>query len=145
MAHFLFNFSAGGRDEAAALLQAHMWGVGSDERYSDALAPGDVALIYVEMSAELIGRAEIATSVRAWTPPEAEVFPGDAPRGVLLRNANRWNPPVAMESVVSRIDPAGSNPYVQENAALGFRMGVVRITDDEYGAAVALSREARAI
>jgi hypothetical protein len=44
---------------------------------------------------------------------------------------------------VQRIDPTGSNPYVQENAAAGFRTDVVRITDDEYEAALALSREVR--
>ena len=48
-----------------------------------------------------------------------------------------------MEAVVQRIDPTGSNPLVQANAAAGFRSDVVRITGDEYEATVALSREAR--
>jgi len=46
MAHYLFNFS-GHRDAAAALLRAKMWGIGSDERHRDALAPGDLILIYL--------------------------------------------------------------------------------------------------
>jgi hypothetical protein len=46
-----------------------------------------------------------------------------------------------MDAVVRRIDPTGSNPYVQENAASGFQSDVVQITAEEYEAAVALSRE----
>jgi hypothetical protein len=48
-----------------------------------------------------------------------------------------------METAVQRIDPTGSNPLVQANAAAGFRYAVVRISDNEYEATVALSREAR--
>ena len=43
-----------------------------------------------------------------------------------------------MGAVVQRIDPTGSNPIVQANAAVGFRTGVVLITADEYENAVAL-------
>ena len=48
-----------------------------------------------------------------------------------------------MDAVVQRIDPTGANPIVQGNAAVGFRMGVVLITADEYENALAPSREAR--
>jgi hypothetical protein len=48
-----------------------------------------------------------------------------------------------METVVPRIDPTASNARVQANAALGFPMGVVRITADEYETTLALSRGAR--
>jgi hypothetical protein len=41
IAHYLFNFSDGDRQQAAVLLQAKMWGVGRHERHRDALAPGD--------------------------------------------------------------------------------------------------------
>ena len=47
------------------------------------------------------------------------------------------------EAVVRRIDPTAATPYVQANAAEGFPMGVVLITDDEYDAAVALNGEGR--
>jgi hypothetical protein len=50
-----------------------------------------------------------------------------------------------METAVQRIDPTGSNPLVQANAAAGFRYAVVRISDNEYEATVALSCEARGI
>lgn len=121
-----------------------MWGVGRDERYRDALASGDLALIYVPApEAEFIGRAELATAVHDWTPSEAEAYPGDSPSGVLLSHVEQWDPAVPMDAVVQRIDPTASNPLVQANAAAGFRQGVVRITGDEYENARALSSEAR--
>ena len=123
MAHWLFNFSDGDREQATALLRAKMWGVGRHERHRDALAPGDLALIYLPApDAEFIGRAELATAVHDWTPSEAEAFPGDSPSGVLLSHVEEWDPAVPMETVVQRIDPTASNPLVQANAAAGFRM-----------------------
>jgi hypothetical protein len=145
MAHYLFNFSGGDRRQATALLRAKMWGVGRNERHRDALAPGDLALIYLSApEAEFIGRAELATAVHEWTPSEAAAYPGDSASGVLLAHVDEWDPAVPMNTVVQRIDPTGSNPLVQANAAVGFRMGVVLITRDEYENALALSREARA-
>jgi hypothetical protein len=144
MARYLFNFSDGDREQATVRLRAKMWGVARGERHRDALAPGDLALIYLPApEAEFIGRAELATAVHNWTPSEAEAYPGDAPSGLLLSLVEEWEPAVPMKTVVQRIDPTGSNPLVQANAAAGFRYSVVRITGDEYETAVALSREAR--
>ncbi len=143
MAHYLFNFADGDRQRATELLRAKMWRVPRDERYGEALAPGDLALIYLSApDAEFIGQAKLATAVHDWTPTEAEAYPGQSPSGVLLSHVEEWDPAVPMETVVRRIDPTASNPLVQANAAAGFRYGVVRITDDEYEATVALSREA---
>jgi hypothetical protein len=138
MAHFLFNFS-GGRDAATALLRAKMWGIGSDERHRDELAPGDLVLIYIASERTFVGRAELASRARAWTPSEA--YPGDSQSGVLLSHVEEWDPPVPMDVVVARLDPTGSNPCVQANAKSGFQMGVVRITQDEYETALAAGRE----
>lgn len=143
MAHYLFNFSDGDGERAAALLGAKMWGIDDDEPHRNELAPGDTALIYVATAGEFIGRAELATEVHEWTPSESGAYPGDSPGGVLLSNVEEWDSVVTMEAVVQRIDPTGSNPYVQANAAQGFPMGAVRITLDEYEAALALSRETR--
>ncbi len=144
MAHWLFNFSDGYREQATALLRAKMWGVGRHEGDRDALAPGDPVLIYLPApEAEFIGRAELATAFRDWTSSEAGAYPGESRSGVLLSHVEEWEPAVPMEAVVQRIDPTGSNPLVQANAAAGFRSDVVRITGDEYEATVALSREAR--
>jgi hypothetical protein len=144
MPHYLFNFADGDREQASLLLRARMWGIGRQERYRDALAPGDLALIYLPApEAEFIGRAELATAVHDWSASEAEAYPGDSPSGVLLSHVEEWDPAVSMATVVQRIDPTASNPLVQENAAAGFRTGVSRITDGEYENALDLSREAR--
>src|SRR5262245_36682384 len=144
MAHWLFNFSEGERAQAIALLRAKMWGVGRHEEHCDPVAPGDLALVYVPApESEFIGRAELATAVHDWTPSETEAYPGNSPSGVFLSHVEEWEPAVPMNAVVQRIDPTASNPYVQANAAAGFRTGVVLITGDEYEAAVALSGETR--
>ena len=144
MAHWLFNFSDGDREQGTALLRAKMWGVGRHEGHRDALAPGDLVLIYLPApEREFIGRAELGRAVQDWTSSEAEAYPGESPSGVLLSDVEEWEPAVPMETVVQRIDPTGSQPLVQANAVAGFRYDVVRITEDEYEAAVALSREAR--
>src|SRR5215471_7824591 len=97
MAHYLFNFSDGDRLRATALLRAKMWGVGRNERHRDALAPGDLVLIYLSApDAEFIGRAELASAVHEWTPPEAAVYPGESASGVLLAQVDEWDPAVPM-------------------------------------------------
>ena len=142
MAHFVFNFCEGNRQQAVARLRAKMWGVGRNEGHRGALAPGDLALIYLSApQAEFIGRAELATAVRDWTPAEVVAYPGDSVSGVLLADVEEWDRPVPMDEVVRRIDPTASNPFVQTNAAVGFRTGVVRVTADEYESALALSRD----
>jgi hypothetical protein len=138
MAHYLFNFS-GHRDAAATLLRAKMWGIGSDERHRDALAPGDLILIYLAPPERVfVGRAELASAARVWMP--SEDYPGDSPSGVLLSHVEEWDSTVPMDVVVTRIDAAGVNPYVQANRA-GFRAGVVRISSHEYETVLAIRRE----
>lgn len=116
----------------------------SQRATSRSACPGDLALIYLSApEAEFVGRAELATRVHEWTPSEAAAYPGDSASGVLLAHVDEWDPALPMETVVQRIDPRGSNPIVQANAAVGFQMGVVLITADEYENTLALSREAR--
>jgi len=123
VAHYLFNFSDGDREQAAALLEAKLWRIGTDDRYGDVLAPGDVALIYVAMpEAEFIGRAELATPVQEWTPSETETYPGHPPSGVSLSQVEQWDPPVPMKTVVSRIDPTGSNPWFRRTLSAASRL-----------------------
>jgi hypothetical protein len=139
MEHYLFNFSkrdaakGRAREQAARLLRARMWGVDADEAHRNALAPGDLVLIYLAApEREFIGRAELASEVHDWTPSEARVYPGDSSSGVLLSRAQEWDPPVQMNAVLSKIDPAA-------NAEADFQAGVVRITAHEYETALAVS------
>ena len=110
-----------------------MWGIDADEPHRDALAAGDLILIYLGApERKFIGRTELASAVRDWTPSEAQMYPGDSPGGVLLTQVEDWDPPVPMSAVLSRIDPA-------ENARADFEAGVVRITASEYETALAVA------
>jgi hypothetical protein len=141
MAHYLLNVPGEDQEQAGALLRAKMWGIGRDEKHRAALAPGDLVLIYLAAPRqEFIGQAELASAVHDWTPAEAETCPGNSPCGVLEHIAE-WDPPVPMSTVLPRIDPDMSNPYVQQNARAGFQTGVVRISLNEYETVIAV-REA---
>jgi hypothetical protein len=140
VAHYIFNLvradAAKGsalREQAAGFLRLRMWGIDADERHRDALAPGDLVLIYLGApEREFIGRAELASAVHDWTPSEAQVYPGDSAAGVSLAQVEEWDPPVPMRTVLSQIDPA-------ENAKADFQAGVVRITASEYQTALAVA------
>jgi hypothetical protein len=138
MAHYLFNVPEGSQEQAAALLRVKMWALGRDEKHRQALAPADLALIYLAAPREIIGQATLASRAHDWTAEEAGACPGDSPGGVLLSHVEEWDRPVALSAVVQRIDPDGSNPYVQQNATAGFQRGVVLITADEYEAVMAV-------
>jgi hypothetical protein len=78
-----------------------------------------------------IGRAELASGLQALTPDEV-LKGGDARRGVVLRNVEEWEPPVAMETVLALVGPS-------EKAKADFPVDVVRITPGEYETAVAIA------
>jgi hypothetical protein len=114
-------------------LRVRMWGIDADEPHRNALAAGDLILVYLAApERKFIGRTELASAAHDWTPSEAEVYPGDSPGGVLLAQVEEWDPPVPMSTVLSQIDPA-------ENARADFEAGVVRITASEYETALAVA------
>jgi hypothetical protein len=148
MAHYLFNLSepeaaqVSLREQAATRLRVNMWGVDADEPHRDSLAPGDLILIYLaEPERAFVGHAELVSAVHEWTPSEAQAYPGVSPCGVLLSGVEEWDPPLLMDTVLPRIDPDGSNPYVKANAKAGFQSGIVRITPAEYEAVLAVRAE----
>jgi hypothetical protein len=133
VAHYIFNLVAGDASQATGLLRARMLGVGAEEPHRDALAPGDLALVYLAApERKFIARAELASAVHDWTPWEERVYPGDCPGGVLLAHVEEWNPPIPMSTVLSRIDRSAG-------ARADFEVGVVRITADEYETALAVA------
>jgi hypothetical protein len=141
-AHCLFDLSPGDPDQAAAFVRAKMWPVGADERYRDALAPGDLILFYLASPGdEFIGQDGVASAVHEWTSAEAEGYPGGSPGGLVLSHTEGWDPPVAMAAVLPRVDPDASNPLVQANAKAGFRTGVIRITSHECETVLAVRAE----
>jgi hypothetical protein len=142
VAHYLFNFAKrdarsglGLHEQAAGFLGVAAWGIASDEAHRNALAPGDLILIYIGApEREFMGRAQLASAVHEWTPSEARMYPGDCVDGVALAQVEQWVPPVPVDAVLSRIDPT-------ENAQADFQTGVVRITAHEYETALAVAAE----
>lgn len=140
MAHYLFNLVKADavdgprvRELAAGFLDVGMWGVDEDESHRDAVAAGDLILIYLGPPERVfVGRAELASAVHDWTLSEAQLYPGDSLGGVLLAQVEEWDPPAPMETVLARIGPS-------ESAKADFRAGVVRITASEYETAVAVA------
>jgi hypothetical protein len=141
VAYYLFNFvneeeaaqRPVSRERAAEFLRVKMWGIDADEPHRDALAAGDLVLVYLAApEREFIGRAELASAVHDWTPSEARVFPGGSASGVLLAQVEEWDPPVPMSAVLAQIGPS-------ETARADFEKGVVRITASEYETALAVA------
>ena len=129
MAHYIFNLA--GRD-ARPFLRAGMWGVDADERCRDALAAGDLVLVYLAApERKFVGRAELASAAHDWTPSEAQAYPGDSAGGVSLAHVEEWDPPVPMSAVLSRL-PVGT-------ARADFETGVVEISANEYATALAVA------
>jgi hypothetical protein len=145
VAHYLFNFvnaeaahRSSLREQAAGFLRVRMWGIDADEPHRDALAAGDLVLVYLGApDREFICQAELASAVHDWTASEAQAYPGNSPSGVSLARVEECEPPVPMNAVLSQIDPA-------ENARADFETGVVRITANEFETALAVAR-ARAL
>ena len=136
MQHFIFNLAEGDRERAKSFLHAKRWLVGREERHRDALAPGDLALVFVALTREFVGRAELRTAFLDPMPSDAATS-GPAVSGVLLGDVEHWTSGVPLDVAVKTIDPKWSNPYVQANAG-GFRAGVVQITVDEYDIVMSL-------
>jgi len=141
MQHFIFNLADGDRERAKSFLRAKRWVFSREERHRDAIAPGDLALVFVALTREFVGRAEIKTAFLDPMPSDPAT-PGTAVTGVLLGDVEDWTSGVPLAVAVQRIDPNGSNPYVQANAA-GFRAGVVHITANEYDIVVSLHDSTR--
>lgn len=139
MQHFIFNLTDGDRERARSFLHAKRWMVSREERHRDAIAPGDLALVFVALTREFVGRAKLKTTFLDAMPSDPAAS-GRAVSGVLLVDVEDWTSGVPLDVAVQRIDPKGSNPYVQANAA-GFHAGVVQITVKEYDIVVSLARQ----
>jgi hypothetical protein len=79
-----------------------------------------------------VGCAELGSGVHDWTPSEAEAYLGDSPCGVVLTQVVEWDPPVPVSAVLAQIDRSAG-------ARADFDAGVVRITEGEYHAALAVA------
>jgi hypothetical protein len=114
-------------------MRVKLWSVDAAEPHRDALAAGDLVLIYLSAPERVfLGRAELASAVHEWMPPEATAYPGHSTGGVSLTHVEEWHPPVPMHAVLTRIGPS-------EQAKADFDMGVVLITPYEYECALAVA------
>ncbi len=96
------------------------------ERHRDALAPGDLVLIYVARPrGEFIGRAELATAFHDWTPLEAEAWPADETGGAYLADIEEWPRAVTMDLDVQRMR-YDSCAYKRPGERGGLATGVCR-------------------
>ena len=130
MAHYILNLVPGDAEQATGLLRTGIWSVDADEPHRDALAAGDLILVYLGAPERtFVGRATLASAVHEWTPAERRTYPGDSPAGVALADVEEWSPPVPMSAVLSRVDQSGG-------ARADFEVGVVRITAGEYETAL---------
>jgi hypothetical protein len=85
VAHYLFNLVSSDaaprptlREKATGFLRVRMWGIDADEPHRNALAAGDLVLVYLGAPERtFIGRAKLASPAHDWTPSEAQVHPGD--------------------------------------------------------------------
>jgi hypothetical protein len=62
MQHFIFNLADGDRERARSFLHAKRWVVSREERHRDAIAPGDLVLVFVALTREFVGRAKLETA-----------------------------------------------------------------------------------
>ena len=121
----------GAPERAVELLEARRWDIGAEEPHRDALSAGDLVLIYLAAPARVfIARAVLVSSIGPLMPDQPEPARVGGRSGVLLGQVERWEPPIAMDAVLARIDPANK-------AKADFDHGVVGITRDEFDAAVA--------
>lgn len=142
MAYYILNYVPGEGaqrrttpERAAELLRVGMWGIDPVEPHRDALAAGDLVLVYLGApKREFVGRAELASAVHGWTPAEAVVYPGDSAGGVRLAHVEEWDAPTPMSTVLSRLDSSAK-------AKADFETGVVRITEHEYETVLAVAAE----
>ena len=141
MKHFILNLIDGDRERAVSYLGAKRWMVDREERHRDALAAGDLVLVFVALTGEFVGRAKLETAFLDSLPADPDAS-GPAVSGVLLADVDKWTNGVPLAAAIQRIDPMASNPYVQANAA-GFRSGVIHITASEYDKVLSLHDEGR--
>lgn len=133
MAYFIFNVAGTDALQVTRLLRLGLWALRPEEPHGDALAPGDLALIYLAAPERVfVGRAELTSPVHGWSAEEAQAYPDSSASGVSLARVEIWDPPVPMGAVLSQIDQSGG-------ARADFEDGVVPITEGEYATALSVA------
>lgn len=134
MAYYIFNVM-GAAAQARGLHRRSTWAIGPQEQHRDALAPGDMALVYLAAPERVfIGHVELASAVHDWTTVEAAASPANSQSGVTLTRVEEWDPPVPISAVLSQINQSAG-------ARADFEVGVVQITIGEYETALSVAAD----
>ena len=72
--------------------------------------PGDLALVFVALTREFVGRVELKTTFLDPMHSDPATC-GPAVSGVLLGDVEDWTSGLPLDVAAKRIDPKGSNPY----------------------------------
>ena len=89
MKYFIFNLVDSDRERAVSFINAKRWVVGREERHRDALASGDLVLVFVAATSEFVGRAKLETAFLDPIPVDPAAS-GPAVSGVLLADTDVW-------------------------------------------------------
>jgi hypothetical protein len=134
LAHFIFNFTQSGAkkgvslaEQAGALLDAKLWGIGAKTPNRKRLAPGDRILAYVGAPERLfVGVATLSSETHDWKPEEAARYPGDWSGGVAFREVEIWRRPRPISEVWPQMSGFETNPDAH------FYAGVLQIKESDY-------------
>jgi hypothetical protein len=142
LAHYIFNFTKSGAkkgkslaEQAGALLEARLWGIGSKTQNRERLAPGDRILAYVGAPEKLfVGAGTLSSGTHDWTAEESQRYPGDWIGGVSLSEVEIWERPV----VIGEVWPSMSG--FETNANAQFFAGILQIKQNDYEQVVAAAK-----
>jgi hypothetical protein len=134
LAYYIFNFTKSNAqkgkslaEQAALLLEAKLWGIGSKTPNKGRLTPGDRILAYVGAPERLlIGEGTLSSGTHPWSSEESRRYPGDWPAGVSFSDACIWKRPVPIKEVWPSMSGFDTNPNAQ------FFSGVVQIKQRDY-------------
>jgi len=101
--------------------------------------PADVAMKVADQlrTTGKVQHGRLGVGIQSVNQALAQSFGLPDTNGALIGAVEDWTSGVPLDVAVQRIDPEGSNPYVQANAA-GFRAGAVQVTVKEYDIVVSL-------
>ena len=89
------------------MLHAKRWVVNREDHHRDALAPDDLALVFVALTREFVGRVELKTTFIDPMPSDPATS-RPAVSGELLGDVEDWTSSVPSDVAVKRIDSKAS-------------------------------------
>jgi hypothetical protein len=134
MSHFLLNFTRKNAErdrplseQAAALLQLQLWGIGESTPLRATMARGDYAVAFVGApERSFVGWGRLLDGVHKWTNTERPRYGGPFTSGISFDQVGVFGYPIPISSLLPDLDLARTNPGAR------FFSGVLRITGDDF-------------